>query len=132
MRVKVIPIGQILMLALLIMLIGIGITAVLKKAGASSKARKRMFWGSIIAGLIIVLLLVILRINEYKIPYTWSLYPWNIETIMVILDLVLAFLLALGVMTVFVVIFEVFMWLISHTLDNLLAKISEWYNNLVK
>lgn len=92
MHVKVIPIGQGLMMALLIMIIGIGITAILKKTGASSKVRKLMFWSSVIAGLIIVLLLVILRINinEYKIPYTWSLYPWNIETLMVILDLVLA------------------------------------------
>lgn len=56
MHIKVVPIGQILMLALLIMLIGIGITAVLKKAGASSKARKRVFWGSIIVGVVVALI----------------------------------------------------------------------------
>lgn len=38
MHIKVIPIGQLLTIVLLIFLIGIGITAVLKRAGTSSKA----------------------------------------------------------------------------------------------
>lgn len=52
MGIKVIPIWQVLMLALLIMLTGIGITAIMKKADASSKVRKQMFWSSVTVGMI--------------------------------------------------------------------------------
>lgn len=45
MRIKTIPIGQMLVLALLIFLVGIVITAVMKKTNMSSKIRRIVFWG---------------------------------------------------------------------------------------
>lgn len=132
MHIKVVPIGQILMLALLIMLIGIGITAVMKKVNASSKARKRVFWGSIIAGLIIVLLLVILRINEYKIPYTWSLYPWQIVTILKLAIIALAELECMAVMAVVCIALTRPITYAIDKLPTMASKISKWYHNLVK
>lgn len=134
MRVKVIPIGQILMLALLIMLIGIGITAVLKKAGASSKARKRMFWGSIIAG-VVVALIGVLGINglfSSRKSYTWNLYPWQIVTI---LKLAIIALAELGCMAVMGVVCIALTRPITYAIDKLptmASKVSKWYRNLVK
>lgn len=82
MHIKEVPIGQILMLALLIMLIGIGITAMMKKANASSKARKRMFWGSVIISFIFLLCpFGSIAMSGWSVPGTWSLYPWEIGTI---------------------------------------------------
>lgn len=135
MHVKVIPIGQILMLALLIMLIGIGITAVLKKVGASSKARKRMFWGSIIVG-VVVALIGVLGINglfSSRKSYTWGLYPWLITTI---IKLVIFFLEEIGCVAVMVVVMLVvwiiFIRLVTYAWDKLPQKVSKWYHNLVK
>lgn len=134
MRVKVIPIGQILMLALLIMLIGIGITAVLKKAGASSKARKRMFWGSIIAG-VVVALIGVLGINglfSSRKSYTWNLYPWQIVTI---LKLAIIALAELGCMAVMGAVCIALTRPITYAIDKLptmASKVSKWYRNLVK
>ena len=81
MHINEILIGQILMLALLIMLIGIGITAIMKKADASSKARKIVFWGSAIVGVVVVLAAGINGFFIFRVPYTWSLYPWKVATI---------------------------------------------------
>ena len=135
MQIKEVPIGQILVLALLIMLIGIGITAMLKKVDASSKARKKVFWGSIIAG-VVVALIGVLGINglfSSRKSYTWSLYPWQTT---VIAKLVNFFLEELGYMAVTVVM-AVVIWIILARLviyawDKLPPKISKWYHNLVK
>ena len=136
MHVKVIPIGQILVLALLIMLIGIGITAVLKKAGASSKIRKRMFWGSLIAG-VVVALIGVLGINglfNSRKPYTWNLYPSQIA---IVTKLAIFFgeeIVIMAVITVVLVILAHLMVRASEKLFTIVfkivSKISRWYNNL--
>lgn len=137
MHIKEVPIGQILMLALLIMLIGIGITAMMKKMGASSKARKRVFWSSIMAG-VVVALIGVLGINglfSSRKPYTWSLYPWLITTI---IKLVIFFLEEIGYTVVMAAVMAV-VWIILSRLViyawdklKLPSRISEWYNNLTK
>lgn len=139
MQIKEIPLGQILVLASLIMLIGIGITAMMKKMNASSKARKRVFWGLIIAG-VVVALIGVLGINglfSSRKPYTWSLYPWQTT---VIAKLVIFFLEEIGytaVMAAVMVVVTVVVWIIPgrlviYALDKLPPKVSKWYNNLVK
>lgn len=134
MHIKVVPIGQILVLALLIMLIGIGITEIMKKAGTSSKARKRMFWGSIIAG-VVVALIGVLGINglfSHRMPYTWNLYPWQIVTI---LKLAIIALAELGCMAVMGVVCIALTRPITYAIDKLptmASKVSKWYHNLVK
>lgn len=134
MHVKVIPIGQILVLALLIMLIGIGITAMMKKADASSKARKRVFWSSIIVG-VVVALIGVLGINglfSSRESYTWGLYPWQIVTI---LKLAIIALAELGCMAVMAVVCIALTRPITYAIDKLptmASKISKWYNNLTK
>lgn len=135
MHIKEVPIGQILMLALLIMLIGIGITAMMKKMGASSKARKRVFWSSIIAG-VVVALIGVLGINglfSSRKPYIWSLYPWLITTI---IKLVIFFLEEIGctavMVAVMVVVWIILSRLVIYAWDKLPQKVSEWYNNLTK
>lgn len=135
MHIKEVPIGQILMLALLIMLIGIGITAMMKKMGASSKARKRVFWSSIIAG-VVVALIGVLGINglfSSRKPYIWSLYSWLITTI---IKLVIFFLEEIGctavMVAVMVVVWIILSRLVIYAWDKLPQKVSEWYNNLTK
>ena len=103
MQVKIIPIGQVLILALLIMLIGIGITAIMKKADASSKVRKQMFWSSVTVGMI-TSLIGVLGINglfSSRRSYSWSLYPWRIVTIF---KLAIIALVELGFMPVVAVV----------------------------
>lgn len=134
MHIKEVPIGQILVLALLIMLIGIGITAMMKKADASSKARKRVFWSSIIAG-VVVALIGVLGINglfSSRKSYTWNLYPWQIVTI---LKLAIIALTELECMAVMAVVCIALTRPITYAIDKLptmASKISEWYHNLVK
>lgn len=133
MGIKVIPIGQVLMLALLIMLTGIGITAIMKKAGASSKVRKRMFWGSVTVGMI-TSLIGVLGINglfSSRRSYSWSLYPWRIVTIF---KLAIIALVELGFMAVMVVVWIILNRLVIYAWDKLKlpSRISEWYNNLTK
>lgn len=134
MHIKEVPIGQILVLALLIMLIGIGIIAMMKKANASSKVRKRMFWGSIIAG-VAVALIGVLGINglfSSRKSYTWNLYPWQIVTI---LKLAIIALAELGCMAVMAVVCIALTRPINYAIDKLptmASKVSKWYHNLVK
>ena len=134
MHIKVVPIGQILMLALLIMLIGTGITTMMKKAGASSKARKRMFWSSIIVG-VVVALIGVLGINvlfSHRMPYTWNLYPWQIVTI---LKLAIIALAEIGCMAVMAGVCIALTRPITYAIDKLptmASKVSKWYHNLVK
>ena len=133
MGIKVIPIGQVLMLALLIMLTGIGITAIMKKAGASSKVRKRMFWGSVTVGMI-TSLIGVLGINglfSSRRSYSWSLYPWRIVTIF---KLAIIALVELGFMAVMVAVWIILNRLVIYAWDKLKlpSRISEWYNNLTK
>ena len=134
MHIKEVPIGQILVLALLIMLIGIGITAMMKKADASSKARKRVFWSSIIAG-VVVALIGVLGINglfSSRKSYTWNLYPWQIVTI---LKLAIIALAELGCMAVMTVVCIALTRPITYAIDKLptmASKVSKWYHNLTK
>lgn len=134
MHIKEVPLGQILMMALLIFLVGIVITAVMKKADVSSKARKRVFWGSIIAG-VVVALIGVLGINglfSSRKSYTWNLYPWQIVTI---LKLAINALSELGCMAVMAVVCIALTRPITYAIDKLptmASKVSKWYNNLVK
>lgn len=138
MQVKIIPIGQILMLSGLIFLTGIGITAIMKKADASSKARKIVFWSSITVGVVITLIGV-LGINglfNHRMPYTWDLYPLQIA---IVTKLVIFFEEEIGIMAVITVVFVILARLITHANEKLftiaskiVSKISRWYNNLTK
>lgn len=135
MHIKEVPIGQILMLALLMMLIGIGTTAMMKKANASSKARKRMFWGSIIAG-VVVALIGVLGINglfSSRKSYTWGLYPWQMVKIFKLAIIALAELgYTAMIVAVMVVVWIILSRLVIYAWDKLLPKVSKWYNNLTK
>lgn len=140
MRIKVIPIGQMLMLTLLIMLIGIGITAILKKTGASSKVRKKVLRNFNNAGLIIAVLVIILGIVGLfnHISFDWSLYPWKFETLITI-KLAIFALLELGITAVILVVFIAFLWLVAYVTDRsstiifkITSWISEWYRDLTK
>lgn len=81
MHIRCIPIGQMIVLALLIFLVGIVITAVMKKADVSSKIRRIVFWGSAIIGVVVALAVRINGFFIFRMPYTWSLYPWEVATI---------------------------------------------------
>lgn len=134
MHIKEVPIGQILILALLVMLIGVGTTAMMKKVDASSKARKRMFWGSIIIGVVVALtgVLGIDGLFSHRMPYTWSLYPWQIVTI---LKLAIIALAELGCMAVMAVVCIALTRPITYAIDKLptmASKVSKWYHNLTK
>lgn len=131
MHIKEVPIGQILMLALLIMLIGIGITAMMKKAGASSKARKIVFWSSAIISLIFLLCpFGSIAMSGWSVPGTWSLYPWEIGTIE---KLVLGLLEIIGSVVGFLAVAIVLGCLVSglviclviYALDKLPPKVSK-------
>lgn len=142
MQVKIIPIGQILMLALLIFLIGIGITAIMKKADASSKARKTVFWSSITIGAVVALIGV-LGINglfNHRMPYTWILYPLQIA---IVTKLAIFFGEEIGIMAVIAVVFVILARLTPLVIEKLskivfkivfkiVSKISRWYNKLTK
>lgn len=138
MQVKIIPIGQMLMLSGLIFLTGIGITAIMKKADASSKARKTVFWSSITIG-VVVALIGVLGINglfNHRMPYTWDLCPLQIATVT---KLVILFGEEIGIMAVIIVVFVILARLITHANEKLftiaskiVSKISRWYNNLTE
>lgn len=133
MRVKVVPIGQILMLALLIMLIGIGITAMMKKAGASSKARKRVFWSSAIISLIFLLCpFGSIAMSGWLVPGTWSLYPWEIGTIAKLVQGLLEIIGSVVGFLAVAVVGSLASCLVIYVLDKLPPKVSKWYHNLVK
>lgn len=134
MGIKVIPIGQVLMLALLIMLTGIGITAMMKKANASSKARKRMFWGSVIISFIFLLCpFGSIAMSGWSVPGTWSLYPWKIETITKLVQGLLEIIESVvGFLAVAVVGFGTVTMVIGMLVIELFVRIPEWYHNLVK
>lgn len=121
MHIKVIPIGQLLTIVLLIFLIGIGITAVLKRAGTSSKARKEVLRNFNGAGLIIAVLVAILGIAGLfnHISFDWSLYPWKFETLIITIKLAILALLKLGIAAVILVVFIAFLWLVAYVTDGL-------------
>lgn len=139
MHIKEVPIGQGWILALLVMLIGVGITAMIKKMNASSRTRKIVFWSSAIISLIIFLSCPFgsIAMSGWSVPGTWSLYPWEIETIT---KLVLGLLGIIGSVVGFLAIAVVGSWavamvlgcLVIYALDKLPSKISKWYHNLVK
>lgn len=140
MHINEIPIGQILMLALLIILIGIGATATLKKAGASSKARKIVFWGSAIVGAIVALAGGINGLFIHRVPYTWSLYPWKVATI---IESVIVFLSGWVSIAVIMAPFALLLLLCERVIEYVIgygfdklpkmaSKISGWYRNLTK
>lgn len=140
MRIKTIPIGQMLVLALLIFLVGIVITAVMKKANMSSKIRRIVFWGSVIVGVVVALAGRINGLFIHQVPYTWSLYPWKVATI---IESVIVFLSSWVIIAVIVALFaapillceRVIEYVIGYGFDKLpkmASKISKWYHNLVK
>ena len=133
MHVKVIPIGQILVLALLIMLIGIGITAMMKKMGASSKARKRMFWGSAIISLIFLLCpFGSIAMSGWFVPGTWNLYPWKIGTIAKLVQGLLEIIRSVGFLALTVVGSLTVTMVLGMLVIELFVRIPEWYHSLVK
>lgn len=97
-QVKVVPIGQIIMLAVLVFVIGIGITIFLKKKRNTQDVRETIVICSCAFSLLIIILgLISIGIN----PVTWSLYPWKLETLKAIMYVMLipltAFVMAIGI-----------------------------------
>lgn len=134
MQVKVIPIGQILMLALLIFLTGIGITVILKKMDANSKLRRIILHWSTGIALVIVLLgvLGIYVLFDHKMPYTWSLYPQQIETTLTAIQCLSTRMVAmLGLFLLSFGIVAPILWIFTKLLDKI-NKFCDWYNNLIK
>lgn len=131
MQVKIIPIGQILMLSGLIFLTGIEITAIMKKAAASSKTRKIVFWSSITVGVVVALIgvLGIYGLFNHRMPYTWDLYPLQIATVT---KLVILFGEEIGITAVIAVVFVILSPAIEKLIAKIVSKISRWYNNLTK
>lgn len=120
------------------MLVGIGATAILKKAAASSKAKKIVFWSSITVGVVVALIgvLGIYGLFNHRMPYTWDLYPLQIATIT---KLVILFGEEIVITAVIAVVFVILARLITHANEKLftiaskiVSKISRWYNNLTK
>lgn len=102
-QVKVVPIGQIIMLAILVFVIGIGITIFLKKKRNTQDVRKTIVFYSFAFSLLIIILgLISIGIN----PVTWSLYPWKFETLKAIMYVALlqltALVMAIGITMVVV------------------------------
>lgn len=140
MHIRCIPIGQMIVLALLIFLVGIVITAVMKKADVSSKIRRIVFWGSAIIGVVVALAVRINGFFIFRMPYTWSLYPWEVATI---IESVIVFLSGWVIIAVIGALFagiillceRVIEYVIRYAFDKLpkmTSKISKWYHNLVK
>lgn len=140
MHIRCIPIGQMIVLALLISLVGIVITAVMKKADVSSKIRRIVFWDSAIIGVVVALAVRINGFFIFRVPYTWSLYPWKVATI---IESVIVFLSGWVIIAVIVALFagiillceRVIEYVIRYGFDKLpkmMSKISKWYHNLVK
>lgn len=140
MHIRCIPIGQMIVLALLIFLVGIVITADMKKADVSSKIRRIVFWGSAIIGVVVALAVRINGFFIFRVPYTWSLYPWKVATI---IESVIVFLSGWVIIAVIVALFagiillceRVIEYVIGYGFDKLpkmMSKISKWYHNLVK
>lgn len=126
MHIKVVPLGQGWILALLVMLIGVGITATMKKMNASSRTRKIVFWSSAIISFIFLLCpFGSVAMSGWSVPGTWSLYPWEIETIT---KLVLGLLEMIGS----VVGFFAATMVLGMLVIELFVRIPEWYHNLVK
>lgn len=97
-QVKVVPIGQIIMLAVLVFAIGIGITIFLKKKRNTQDVRETIVICSFAFSLLIIILgLMSIGIN----PVTWSLYPWKLETLKAIMYVMLllltTFVMAIGI-----------------------------------
>lgn len=136
MHIRCIPIGQMIVLALLIFLVGIVITAVMKKADVSSKIRRIVFWGSAIIGVVVALAVRINGFFIFRVPYTWSLYPWKVATI---IESVIVFLSGWVIIAVIVALFAGIILLCERVigygfgkLPKMMSKISKWYHNLVK
>lgn len=141
MHIRYIPAGQMLVLALLIFLIGVVITAVMaKKTDVSSKVRKIVFWGSVIIGAIVVLTVGMNGFLIFRVPYTWNLYPWKTAAIV---ESVIVFLSNWGIIAVIFALFAVLILLSERVLEYVIkfafdklpkmaSKISKWYRNLVK
>lgn len=140
MGIKIIPLGQMLALGLLIFIAGIGITAIMKKADASSKARKIVFWGSAIVGAVVALAVGINGFFIFRVPYTWSLYPWEVATI---IKSIIVFLSGWVTIAVIIALFAVFFLFCACAIEYVIvcgfdklpkmtSKISGWYRNLMK
>lgn len=134
MDIKIIPIGQILMLALLIFLIGIGITVILKKMDASSKVRRIVLHWSTGIALVIVLLgvLGVYVLFGHKMPYTWSLYPRQIKTTLTAIQcLSIRMVAMLGLFLLSFGIVAPILWIFNKLLDKI-NKFNDWYDKLTK
>lgn len=140
MGIKMIPLGQMLVLGLLIFIAGIGATLLLKRQGASSKARKIVFWGSAIVGAIVALAGEINGFFIFRVPYTWSLYPWKVATIIESVIVFLSGWVSIAVIGVLFALFILFCervieYVIGYGFDKLpkmTSKISKWYRSLTK